>query len=62
MSEQQSEGTQGGWTFSVVGLVWLVISGAALLTFKPVLMLVGLAALAYSVYLFRGGAYKFIIW
>ncbi len=62
MTEQQSEKSQSGWTFSVVGLVWLVIGGAAILTFKPVLVLVGLAALAYSVYLFRGGSYKFIIW
>lgn len=59
----ESPGSTGStWSFSVVGLVWLVIAGALFFTMDTFGILVGLGALAYSIYLFRGGRVKFIIW
>lgn len=56
--------TGGGsqWTFSIVGVVWLVIAVLLFISLDPIGMLIGLVALAYSVYLFRGGRFKFLVW
>lgn len=62
MSQSESETSRSSWTFSFIGLLWLVIGGAAFFTMQPVLIAVGLSAVAYAIYLFRGGTYKFIIW
>lgn len=42
--------------------MWVVIALAAFVTATPMGILIGLGALAYSIYLFRGGRHQIIIW
>ena len=63
MSQWESEmGPESPWRFSWVGLLWVVIALAAFVTATPMGILIGLGALAYSIYLFRGGRHQIIIW
>lgn len=50
----------------VLGTFWLILAlaaiGGAFTTGKPVSFIVGIAMGAYSVYLYRGGRFGFVIW
>lgn len=65
LNESQLAQPQGSNRHYIAGTFWLVIGVISLIagvkTSVP-LVFVGIAAIAYSIYLYRGGRYVMFIW
>lgn len=54
---------QPQWRFSAAGAFWALVGVVGLFLGEGFIgPLLGLAAIAYSIYLFRGGRFSFIVW